>query len=337
MPSSMPRPAAIDQPTLCTLAHRGFAVLGVPLFRRAEGDNAPVMVVTLGERQVSLPLLALQREFAIPEEAPDGRMLTLIAEALEYVSALRIGDPLPREVCSGEASWEPDAMHLALAAMRLRMQLVAWLNAGTSADAPEMNAEALLRLADDPVVRKQMQDALDHAAKALGLPGQQAVVELIEDLAHELAFIEALRDRFFRCVQAMVLKIEQIARGLRADTLRWDTLTQVRRLSKLALKDLARRFGELDAQTGEVMPALRNASRQRAFIRQNRDWLYRSLRAWQPIIDEWNAAGTDYDDTTRGLFALTYRFLAPRYMPVHEWLSPNRPERTKPPIRQMVW
>jgi hypothetical protein len=264
-------------------------------------------------------------------------MLVMIAESLEYVSVLRIGDPLPDEVCSGNASWEPDAMHLALASIRLRMQLVAWLNAGTATDAPEMDADALLRLGDDPVVRKQVQDALDHAAEALGVGSQAAVVAMIEDLAHELAFIEALRDRFFHKVQAMAAKVEHIVRGLRGDAAQWDTLTQVRRLSKLALQDLTRRFDELDAQTGEVMPALRNATAQREFIRENRDWLYRSLRAWQPIINEWQDAGTDLDDAARDLLSRTYRFLAPRYMPVTEWLSPTRPQKTKAPIRQMTW
>jgi uncharacterized protein YukE len=333
----MSHPAPDERPTSCVLAHRGFALMGAPLFRRAETDSTPVMVVTLGERQVALPLRSLQREFAIADDAPDGRMLGLIAEALEFVSVLRIGDPLPREVCTGEASWEPDAMHLALASGRLRMQLVAWLNAGTAADAPEMNAETLLRMADDPAVRRQVQDALDHAATALGLDGQQAVVQLLEDLAQELAFVEALRDRLLRPIQAMARTIEHMVQSWRGDASQMETLTQVRRLTKVALKEIARRFDELDAQTGEVMATLRNADSQRAFIRSGRDWLYRSQRAWQPIVDQWDAAGTNYDEVSRSLLISTYRFLAPRYMPVTEWLSPARSDRSKAPIRQMTW
>jgi uncharacterized protein YukE len=228
-------------------------------------------------------------------------------------------------------------MHLALASGRLRMQLVAWLNAGTAADAPEMNAETLLRMADDPAVRRQVQDALDHAATALGLDGQQAVVQLLEDLAQELAFVEALRDRLLRPIQAMARTIEHMVQSWRGDASQMETLTQVRRLTKVALKEIARRFDELDAQTGEVMATLRNADSQRAFIRSGRDWLYRSQRAWQPIVDQWDAAGTNYDEVSRSLLISTYRFLAPRYMPVTEWLSPARSDRSKAPIRQMTW
>ena len=333
----MPRLASDEQPTSCVLAHRGFGLLGTPLFRRAESDSTPVMVVTLGERQVALPLRSLQREFAIEDDAPDGRMLGLIAESLEFVSVLRIGDPLPREVCTGEASWDPDAMHLALASARLRVQLVAWLNVGTAADAPEVNTDTLLRLDDDPVLRRQVQEALDHAATALGLDGQEAVVQLLEGLAHELAFIEALRDRLLRPVQTMVHLIVRMVQAWRGAASQTETLTQVRRLSAIALKDIARRFDELDAQTGEVMAALRNADSQRAVIRANRDWLYRSQRAWQPIVDDWAAAGTNYDEVSRSLLTRTYHFLAPRYMPVTEWLSPAQSDRRKAPVRQMTW
>lgn len=333
----MSRPAAADQPTTCVLAHRGFALLGTPLFRRAETDNAPVMSVALGERQVALPLRSLQREFGIEDDTPDGRMLGLIAEALEFVTALRIGDPLPREVCTGEASWEPDASHQTLASARLRMQLVAWVNAGSGTDAPEMNAEALLRVADDPVLRRQVQDALDHAAMALGLASQQAVVQLLEDLAHELAFVELLRDRLLRRVQAMAQKIEHMVRAWRGNSSQTESLTQVRRLTGIALKEMTRRFDQLDAQTGEVMATLRNADSQRAFIRTNRDWLYRSQRAWQPVLDDWDEAETEFGDGSRALLARTYRFLAPRYMPVTEWLPPAQLERKKAPLRQMAW
>lgn len=332
--------SAADPATLaptCTLAHRGFAMLGEPLFRRAESDGTPVMVVTLGDRQAALPLRSLQREFGIADDSPDGQMLARIASALDYVAALRLGDKLPLEVCSGEASWEPDATHLAVVSMRLRLQLVAWLNAGSAAEDPTLDAQSLLRAADDPVVRRQVQDALEHAAHALGLADQQAVVTLLEDLARELAFVEALRERLLQRVQLMAQKVERMVRAWRGDAGQMETLTQVRRLTIVALKQIMRRFEELDAQTGEVMATLRNADSQRAFIRAHRDWLYRSQLAWQPVLDEWDAAGTEVTEATRALLLRTYRFLAPRFMAVTEWISSTNPERKKPKIRQMMW
>ena len=65
----------------------------------------------LGERQAAVPLRALQNEFGIADDSADGRMLGLIAGALDFVPLLRPGDALPAEVRTGEASWKPDAMH----------------------------------------------------------------------------------------------------------------------------------------------------------------------------------------------------------------------------------
>ena len=327
----------VASPVCCTLAHRGFVALGQPLFRRAEADGTPVMVVTLGDREAALPLRSLQREFGIADDAPDGRMLALIAAAFDFVSALRLGDPLPQEVCTGEASWEPDATHQAVASMRLRLLLVAWLNDGGAGDGQELDADALLHAAEDPAIRRQVQHALDYAASALGLASQEAVVELIEDLAHELAFVEALRERLLRRVQAMAQQIERAVKVLRGDVRQMETVAQVRRLIGVALKEIMRRFAEVDAQTGEVMATLRNAERQRAFIRSHRDWLYRSQRAWQPVLVEWEASGMEPDEVTRAMLNRTYRFLAPRFMSVTEWVSATRPIRKKAPIRQMTW
>ena len=67
------------------------------------------MVVKLGERDAAIPLRSLQREFGIPDDSDDGRMLGLIAQSLDFVTGVQIGDALPTEVLTGQASWEPDA------------------------------------------------------------------------------------------------------------------------------------------------------------------------------------------------------------------------------------
>jgi hypothetical protein len=265
-------------------------------------------------------------------------MLGLIAQSLDFIAALRIDDPLPAEVLSGEASWEPDEVHFRIANARLQWQLVAWLNSGTGGDIPSLDAEALLQVADDPVRRLQVQDAFAKAAATLGLASREAVIQLVEELARELAYIEALRDRLLRRVKGMAEKLNRLAQAYRGDGPHLETLTQVRRLTGTALQQISHRFDELDAQTGEVMAALRNADSQRTFIRSNRDWLYRAQRAWQPLLAEWDSAGIGFDEGMMALLADSYKFLAPRFMPVTEWASVTRPPKRKPDgTRQMVW
>jgi hypothetical protein len=321
----------------CCLVHRAFTMFGDPLFRRAESDGAPVMVVHLGEKEAAIPLVALKRKFGIEDASDDGRMLDLVVQALDFIGGLRIGDPLPPEVLSGQASWEPDAVHLRIANARLQWQLVTWLNSGTGGDAEHLDPESLLQVADDPARRQQVQDAFAKAAVALGLPDRAAVIGLMEDLARELAYIEALRDRLLRRAKVMAEKLNRIAKVFRGDASHLETLTQVRRLAATALKQISRRFDELDAQTGEVMSALRNADSQRTFIRSNRDWLYRTQRAWQSLLSEWELAGIGFDEGILQLLNRTYQFLAVRFMPVTEWTAASHPKQVKDMTRRMVW
>ena len=295
------------------------------------------MVVPLGEREAVLPIVAVQREFGITLDSDDGRMLAMIAASLDFVSALRVGDPLPSEVLSGAASWTPDPEHLRIATARLHLQLIDWLSPD-GGNRPELDAISLLAVAEDPRLREQVQDALIQAAATLGLESAADVVQRIEQLGGELAYIEALRDRLLRRGRAMAAKVERLSRGWRGGATQIETLGQVKRLSGIALRQLAARFQELDRQTGEVMAALRNVEGQQAVIRAHRDWLYRSQRAWEPILAEWDAAG-EVDEGTLALLNRTYRFLAPRFMPVTEWISVLNPSRTAVVNRspRMIW
>ena len=176
-PMSMP-PDDIN-PDHCVLEHRMFPLLGATLFRHAETDGTAVMIVMLGDREAALPLRSLQNEFGIDNDSPDGRMLALIAAALDFVSCLRIGDPLPAEVLSGKASWEPDQAHLQRASAKMQLQLVGWLNAGSTTANADVEPSHLAQLDDNPALRQRVQEAFDRAARELGLADKAAVVQML--------------------------------------------------------------------------------------------------------------------------------------------------------------
>lgn len=324
-------------PSRCLLNHQLFSALGRISFRRAETDGTPVMVISLGEREAAVPLRALQREFGIEDDSPDGRMLGLIAEALDYVAYLHLGDRLPSEVLDGTASWDPEPRHRALVENRLRMQLLAWLDPA-SLDSAARGA-AVARLDEDATLRHRVHRAFEQAARELGLPDAEAVIALVENLANELSYIEALRDGLLRRVQLMTRRVAQAVSRFRGDGTRLESLTQVHRLGEIARNQIAARFDEVDAQTGEVMAALRNIESQQAFIRSNRDLLYRSLRGWEPILADWETQETLLDESFWALIGRTYHFLAPRYMPVQEWHAQTaaRPRRGARPGSAMAW
>jgi hypothetical protein len=330
-------------PDRCELSHQVFTSLGDVLFRRAETDGTPVMIIMLGEREAAVPLRALQREFSIGDDTQDGRMLGLIAESLDFVPGLHLGDPLPSEVVSGAASWEPAPEHREVAQGRLKAHLIAWVAPGVEnahlEGVASGDAKAARKLDEDPSLRMQVQAAFSRAAVALGLAGPADVVSKLEELADELAYIEALRDLLLRRVQGVVARLQRIQPNGRSDVGRNGTLTQVQRLIVIALRQIGQRFAEVDAQTAEVTAALRNLESQQAFIRSNRDSLYRSLRAWDPFLKDWARAHGPDEDGFWTLLARFYTFLAARYMPFQEWQTARAPRaRAKAkPERVMSW
>ncbi len=318
-------------PSVCALGHRGFAALGEVVFRRSTTDRMPAVVVELGGREAAIPLRALQRELAIDDDSDDGRMLGMIAEALDYVPGLRLGDPLPAEVLTGAASWEPGLQHRKRAMTRLRVQLVNWLGEETgdaSLASATLSAE---RIESDPRLRSALQDAFGRAARALDLAGSEAVISKLEEVAGELACIEALRDALLVRAQGVLESLEAlVASGWRGDGARLNSLVQAQRLGRTAIGQIGQRFGEVDAQTGEVIATLRNIDGQRIFIRSNRDWLHRSRLAWNPILEAWAGKPRRLDEAAWSLIARTYQFLAQRYLPAQEWQLSSAARRGRP-------
>jgi len=324
---------------LCVLEHRMFRRLGDVMFRRAEADDTPVIVMSLGERIAAVPLEALQRELGIADDSPDGRMLGLIARSLDFVTGLQIGDPLPTEVLDGRASWAPSATHRALAAARLRLQLAAWLRP-EAAGVVAPDDITVRRLDEDPAMRQHVNAALEQAATDLGVAGRGEVVALLEKLAEELAYIEALREGLLNRVSGMATQVERMCRAGWVNQKRLEMLTQVRRLTAAALVQIISRFDEVDAHSHEVISALANLDSERSLIRSSRDWLYRLSRAWESILQDWDDIAGLPDGELWKLVERTYRFLAPRYMPVQEWqafVTGGRRARSKPTGAVMTW
>jgi hypothetical protein len=184
-----------------------------------------------------------------------------------------------------------------------------------------------------------VQAAFARAAVELGLSGPNDVVAKLEELAGELAYIEALRDLLLRRVQTMMACLQRVPLSGHSGVGRNGTLMQVQRLTLIALRQIGQRFAEVDAQTSEVTAAMRNMESQQAFIRSNRDTLYRSQRAWDPLLKEWDSLPGSEEDRFWSLLARSYQFLAARYMPVQEWqIARTIRERGKAtPARAMNW
>lgn len=297
--------------------HKFFGSFEELYFRLTEAGE-PVAVVKLANNEAILAFEGIRREFSISEESHDGQMLAKLAEALQFVRGLKIGDPLPKEVLTREASWEPSERHLRIAHQRLTMQLVTWL---TGDEHIFTSSEELMQIAEDPQVKKQVNLAFSEAAEAVGLgrDRREEIVQYIEILAKELAYIEAERDIF-----AEIVKIDEKVQGFRrlysADRGMIETTDQVARLSQRALKVFKDYFDQVDAQTGEILAMLKNIENQVEYIRGVRDELFRRLVPWEDMIPIWKGIFVSRSEENVARIRDLYQFLAPRFMQVNEWV-----------------
>src|SRR5579859_7561181 len=157
------------------------------LFRKMEGvrfhlhpaSHTPGMSVTMAKNEAFLTLNSVCKEFRIEKSSDDGIMLMRIGDALKYVKGLMIGDHLPKEVLTGEASWNITPKQILIAHQRIALKLVTMVNTDEpTTDDPEI----LIKMADDPEIKRKINEAFEVAAVELGMKREQKqeVIDYVE-------------------------------------------------------------------------------------------------------------------------------------------------------------
>jgi hypothetical protein len=198
----------------------------------------------------------------------------------------------------GTASWTVEEKHRTIARNRLTIQLVSWLTGGETL---VVDLTQLEQIADDPKTKTRVQEAFTKAAEKLGLGGdrKQEVVDMIDKLARELSYIEALRDRYTQVIRNEIFRMQVLIRSPVAD---FDSM-----------------FTQADAQTGEILAVLRNIAAQTKFIRDMRDELHHRLMLWDEMINPWTAITVERSPEIEALLKDTYRFLARNFAISNDW------------------
>jgi hypothetical protein len=344
-------PAIGDIGKRVVLEHGFFRCFEEPYFRLSDlRGGQPVFVCRIGADEMVLPFKGIAQECDIADASSDGRMLMAIGRALQFVKAIRPGDPLPPELFDSGVSWQVEPHHTALAHKRLASQLLEWMFDG---DAGVSAAELADRMETDRDAQAKLSAAFGEAAKQLGFGdgGREKVAGMIEALVADLAYIEALREKY--------LALERIQRSLAAIQSRYRKELSVYNLARTvaqlhakAMREFGRIFAEVDAQTGEVVSALKNLGAQQRFIRTSRNRLHTRLMPWDDIIEQWDRVNVRRGDVVMSLLRDLYRFLAPRYMAIDEWVVQSAPSNHvggagllgsaddddfAPPVRAMDW
>lgn len=316
--------------------HAFFNSVDGSFFKRLEDTGEAVMMMPLESGAVSLRLGGIKRELELGADNHDARTLDTIARALKYVRGIRVGDPVPSELTTGKASWEVSPRHRATAHNRVTMQLVSWMSGDeTLVTEPDQ----LAQIVEDPKTREKINAAFSEAAESLGLgkDRREDVISLVGNLAEELSYIETLREQYQNVVSVhkMVLELEQ---KYKSELSVMETIRPVLRLFIIALDGLRDSFAEVDAQTGEILAALKNIASQTKFIRDARDDLRGRLWVWEGLIDEWHRTTIKRSQHNEKLLEKLYRFLAQRFLPTQEWeLYTKAQEKTKRLATEKLW
>lgn len=277
----------------------------------------PVFAVHLGDVWGKIPFRTLRESFYIDDRSEDARLLGVVEKGLKYVKEIRPGDSIPRELLDGTASWRVEERHLTIARGRLTLQLVSWISGKEEMVTDPYELE---KIVEDPQTKVRVQEAFSKLAKQFGIPEErkQEIVDKVDNLAREMSYIEALRERYGH-IQKMMVKLAQSKRIFRSDQQLANDIARMVALAKQPLGHFDDLFNQVDGQTAEVMAMLSTFDAQVTFIRHMRDDLHTLLMLWDEMIDMWNGHDPERDTETESRLKRTYQFLAKNFLISKVW------------------
>ena len=197
---------------------------------------------------------------------------------------------------------------------KIKAQLLSWMSGQARAFT---DPEEVATMMEQVKNKEKLKEAFDRAAAEMKLEGddpQEQILHMIELMAREICYVEALREAFRRIRRIDKLVGEMYDKYPSDGRLRGD-LQRVSLLMKKGIEEYEAIFDDVDAQSGEIISALKNLDRQIEFIRSRRDTLHFLLMEWQEVIDGWKSLAivkrrSQVEDK---VVEDTYRFLVQRF------------------------
>lgn len=289
-----------------------FQVEGAYFFASQPAGDVYYRICLADGVDASLKLESIRREFAIPDESEDNALLAKVQAALRYVKKIAPGDKIPREIIDGTASWAIEDRHIDTAKRKLGAKMMEWLAAESGAKSVGGDVDDIFK---SDKVKSGTQAAFSVAAEKLGFGPEHGdrVLALIERLANELAYIEALRE-FFGKVFRIQSCLPVVTHILSHDKMAVQEAGRVKELIRRPLARYSQTFNNVDAQTGEVLSALKNIVLVTEFIRKARDELHEQTLLWSEIVDDWAEDPSDSKKNEYRKLGKLYRFLAQHFL-----------------------
>ncbi len=316
IPDALPAPRNASRPTHFAFEHAVFSVKEA-WFGLSPTTGEPVYNVPLGDVRASLPLNTVVGSFNISKTSTDAQLLDIVRNSLKFVKEIRPGDSIPSEILDGTASWKVEPHHRDIARGRISLQLLSWM---TGKHAEKFDAAELETLASNPDTKKKVQEALDVMAEKLGLSGENRkdVVNRFEDLAREMAYIEALRERFGK-IQRVAANFGALANIYKRERSILEEIIRIRVLMKKPVEQIAETFEQIDANTGEILNTMKKFAATIRYVREMRDNLHQSFMRWDDLVEQWSGVTIEAGATVDRLIRLTYQFVARHFPQGNDW------------------
>jgi hypothetical protein len=281
-------------------------------------DKTPALEVRLGENKAIIPTATARSEFALDDKGQaDADMLTQVEKGLKFVREIRPGDSIPRELLDGTASWSIEPRHLEIAKARVTVQLVSWM---TGEESVIVDLHQLEQIAGDPMTRKRVNEAVNEICNRLGLPitERQTILDRVDALARELSYIEALRE-YGNSVKGISVKLNEFSRIYHGDKIFWPELQRMKSLIRKPMEKIDTYFLQADAQTAEILAALKNFTATINFIRDIRDEIHGNLMDWDRYIEDMDSMNMERLRANETKLRALYGFLARTFPESKSW------------------
>jgi hypothetical protein len=320
-PDAIPEPRKPSKATHFVFEHPVFAVKEA-LFSLSPTTGEPVYNVPLGDVRASLPIDTIASSFGIASGSADAELLQKVKRSLRFVKEIRPNDSIPTELLDGTASWKVEPHHREIARARITVQLVSWMS-GKAIDG--IDAAELETIAAMPETKKKVQEAFEAVAEKLGLgrAKKHEVIAKFDDLAREMSYIEALRERFGK-IQKLYAGFSVLHSLYKRERGPQEDINRVRVLMKRPVEDIAQIFEQFDANTGEILVTLKKFAAQIRYIREVRDDLHQRFMRWDALLNEWSGVVLECGSRVERLIRLTYQFAARHFPLNNDWSLQSR-------------
>jgi len=313
---SLPDPRSAQKPTHFAFEHQVFTVKDA-VFTLSPSTGDACYNVPLGDMRASLSLETVLSSFNIGKNSTDAQLLQIVKNSLKFVKEIRPGDSIPSEILDGTASWKVEPHHRDIARARISVQLTSWM---TGKHLDSIDSAELETIAANPETKRKVQEALDVMAEKLGLAGESKkdVVNRFEELAREMAYIEALRERFGK-IQRLYANMGALSTLYRRERSIMEEVVRIRALMKKPVDSISEMFEQLDANTGEIMNTMRKFAAQIRYIRGMRDDFHQRFMRWDELIAKWEGLPLEPSPALDRLIRQTYQFVARHFPLVNDW------------------